>query len=94
MLIAGGRGRLPAAFRNQTTGLVSALAAVGAAGVSMDHRAIRSPACIVALKSRGLCVWCWTVNQPGAMLRLATWGVDAILSDNLALLKSTLGGSD
>jgi glycerophosphoryl diester phosphodiesterase len=94
MLIAGGRGRLPAAFRNRTAGLVSALAALGAAGVSMDHRAIRSPAFIAALKSRGLCVWCWTVNHPRAMLRLATWGVDAILSDNPALLKSTLAGSD
>lgn len=94
MLIVGGRGRLPAVFRNRTAGLVSALAALGAVGVSIDHRAIRSPAFIAALKSRGLCVWCWTVNHPRAMLRLATWGVDAILSDNPALLKSILGGSD
>jgi len=32
----------------------------------------------------------WTVNKPSAMLRLAKWGVDGIISDNPALLVSTL----
>lgn len=74
--------------------LVPVLAALGAMGVSVDHRAIRSPAFVTALHRCGLCVWCWTVNDTRAMLRLASWGVDAILSDNPALLKSTLAGSD
>jgi glycerophosphoryl diester phosphodiesterase len=73
--------------------LVPVLAALGAAGVSIDHRAIRSPAFVSALHRYGLSVWCWTVNDARAMLRLASWGVDAILSDNPALLKSTLTGS-
>jgi glycerophosphoryl diester phosphodiesterase len=74
--------------------LVPVLAALGAMGVSVDHRAIRSPAFVTALHRCGLCVWCWTVNDTRAMLRLASWGVDAILSDNPALLKLTLAGSD
>jgi glycerophosphoryl diester phosphodiesterase len=63
-------------------------------GVSLDYHAIRSPVFVTALQRRGLCVWCWTVNDPGAMLRLATWGVDAVLSDDPALLKSALPGSN
>jgi glycerophosphoryl diester phosphodiesterase len=92
MLIAEGRGRPRTAFRSPPAGLLSTLTALAATGVSMDYRAIRSPDFIAALKSQGLCVWCWTVNRPHTMLRLATWGVDAILSDNPALLKSTLEG--
>ncbi len=86
MLITRGGGRV----RAET--LVPVLAALGAMGVSIDHRAIRSPAFVTALHRCGLCVWCWTVNDTRAMLRLASWGVDAILSDDPALLKSTLAG--
>ena len=91
MLILGGRRRRLGLFRLRVRPLAAKLAALGAAGVSLDHRTLRSPILIAALKSRGWCVWCWTVNQPTAMLRLARWGVDAILSDNPALVKSTLG---
>jgi glycerophosphoryl diester phosphodiesterase len=83
----GGRGRPTPQARVQ--GLASVLAALGAAGVSVDHQAIPSAKFIAALKCRGFCVWCWTVNHPRAMLRLARWGADAILSDDPALLRST-----
>jgi len=66
------------------------LAAIAAAGVSLDHRAVSSPAFVRALHRGGWRVWCWTVNDPSAMRRLAAWGVDAILSDNPSLLISTL----
>jgi glycerophosphoryl diester phosphodiesterase len=66
------------------------LAALDAVGVSLDHRAIPGPAFVADLHRRGWRVWCWTVNAPPAMRRLAAWGVDAILSDNPALLISTL----
>jgi glycerophosphoryl diester phosphodiesterase len=66
------------------------LTALAAAGVSIDHRAIPSPAFIAALHRRHYHVWCWTVNHPRSILRLAAWGVDAILSDDPALLQSTL----
>ncbi|MDD2762888.1 MAG: glycerophosphodiester phosphodiesterase [Opitutaceae bacterium] len=93
MLIAGG-GNGPTRRRARAGTLVPVLAALGASGVSIDYRALRSPAFIAALHRRGLSVWCWTVNDPRVMLRLAFWGADAILSDNPALLKTTLFGSD
>ena len=89
MLIAGGRGRRLGRFRIRVADLAANLSSLGAAGVSLDYRTLGSPAVISALKSRGWCVWCWTVNEPAAMLRLARWGVDAILTDNPALLQMT-----
>jgi len=74
----------------RTVRLASALTALEAAGISLDHRAIRSPAPVEALQAGGWRVWCWTVNDPAAMLRLASWGVDAILSDHPALLRTAL----
>ena len=94
MLITRGGGRALAAPRKRAEALGPVLAALGAMGVSLDYRAIRSPTFVTALQRRGLCVWCWTVNDPRAMLRLATWGVDAVLSDNPALLKSAFPGSN
>jgi glycerophosphoryl diester phosphodiesterase len=84
----GGGGRTTPAARVRR--LTAALATLGAAGISLNHEAIPSAEFVAALKRRGFCVWCWTVNQPRVMLRLARWGADAILSDNPALLKSTL----
>jgi glycerophosphoryl diester phosphodiesterase len=94
MLIAGGRRRRLGPFQIRMEPLAATLAMLGAAGVSLDRRTLRLPTFITALKSRGWCVWCWTVNEPSAMLRLASWGVDAILSDNPALVISTLERSD
>ena len=71
--------------------LAAALADLDAAGVSLDHRAIPSVAFVDALHRQRRQVWCWTVNEPAAMRRLAACGVDAILSDNPALLKTSLG---
>ena len=38
----------------------------------------------------GLRIFVWTVNDPEAMLRLASWGVDGIISDDTELLVRTL----
>ena len=76
--------------RGSPAALGPRLAALDAAGVSLDHRAIPSAAFVADLHRRGWKVWCWTVNDPPAMRRLAAWGVDAILSDNPALLIATL----
>ncbi len=92
MLIGGHRRLRPAGPAARTEALVPILAALGATGVSIDWRAVRAPAFIRALKSRGACVWCWTVNEPRLMQRLADWGADAILSDDPALVRATLGG--
>ena len=78
MLISDGR-RPPAALARQ-------LAALGASGVSVDHRAVRRAAWPRYFQSRGQAVWCWTVNAAPRGRQLAGWGIDAILSDNPALL--------
>ena len=94
MLIHDGRLGRPKSPAERAHRLAGRLAGLGAAGVSLDFRAIPSARFIDALKSRGFCVWCWTVNDPRAMLRLARWGADAILTDDPALLKATLGTRD
>jgi glycerophosphoryl diester phosphodiesterase len=43
------------------------------------------------IQAAGLQVLVWTVNEKGAMLRLAEWGVDGIISDDTELLARTLG---
>jgi len=83
MLIAEG-GRTPAS-------LVRELAAVGACGLSVNHRAVRDAAWLRYFHSRGFTVWCWTVNYAARMRQLAGWGIDAILTDNPALLCAVFG---
>lgn len=56
------------------------------------HHTLCSPASIAAAHRRGVPVFAWTVNDPEVMLRFASWGVDAIVSDDpkraLATLKA------
>lgn len=67
--------------------LVRQLAACDAAGLSVDHRAIRSAAWVRAIASRGFSVWSWTVNDARTARRLAGWGVAGLLGDNPALMR-------
>lgn len=89
MLIAEGRGS-PATLCRQ-------LRAVGAVGLSVNHAAIRDRVFVEAIRGPVLAgsrprftLWTWTVNDPARMRELAQLGVDAILSDDLALLRKTL----
>ncbi len=82
MLIAVGR-EAPAR-------LVRRLADCGAGGVSVNHRAIRSAAWVGHFQRRGFTVWAWTVNDPAVARRLAGWGINALLGDDPALLKSSV----
>ena len=70
--------------------LVPVLARLGASGVSLDWRGLRTAAAVRTLHRHGFSVWCWTVNAPGVMLRLSAWGVDGLLSDDPALLRAVL----
>jgi glycerophosphoryl diester phosphodiesterase len=70
--------------------LARRLAALGATGVSVDHRVVPAAAWVRGLQARGFAVWCWTVNTAPAARRLARWEVDALLSDNPALLRVAL----
>lgn len=70
--------------------LVRRLAACGATGLSVNQRAVRSAAWVRHFQMRGYALWSWTVNDPATAGRLAGWGVDALLGDDPALLKSSL----
>lgn len=70
--------------------LVRRLAAGGATGLSVNHRAIRSAAWVRHFHQRGYAVWSWTVNEPTVARRLAGWGVDALLGDDPALLRGAV----
>jgi glycerophosphoryl diester phosphodiesterase len=70
--------------------LARQLSALRARGLSVDHRAVRSAAWVRHFHRHNFIVWCWTVNHPRTMRRLARWGVDGILSDNPALLQKTV----
>lgn len=82
MLITEGRAGCASLHRR--------LDALDAVGVSVNHAALRDAGWIHYFQSQGLKVWCWTVNDPARMRVLAGWGVDAILSDNPALLRSVI----
>lgn len=44
-----------------------------------------------AAHAAGLVVNAWTVNEPARMEELASWGVDGLITDEPALVRSTLG---
>lgn len=76
--------------RDAPAKLVRQLAVCGAGGLSVSHRAIRSSAWVSHFQMRGYAVWSWTVNDIATARRLAGWGVDALLGDDPALLKSAV----
>lgn len=73
--------------------LVRHLNRLGAAGVSLDRRALNTAATVRHFHDRGFTVWSWTVNRPADMRRLAAYGVNGIISDDPALLVRTLSPS-
>ncbi len=79
MLISEGK-QTPASLARQ-------LAALGAAGLSVNHRAVTGARWVACFKARGYSVWAWTVNDARRARRLAGWGIDGLLGDNPALLK-------
>lgn len=57
------------------------------------HQALVEQKLVREVRGAGKRLFVWTVNNKQAMLRLAAWGVDGIVSDNTQLLVSTLGRS-
>jgi glycerophosphoryl diester phosphodiesterase len=82
MLISESR-RSPAAIARQ-------LKDCQALGLSFNHRRIPSAAWVQYFQLRGYSVWAWTVNDAVAARRLASWGVDALLGDDPALMRRTV----
>lgn len=82
MLISGGK----VAF----TRLVRQLTTCGAAGVSVNAKAVQSAAWVQSFQELGYSVWCWTVNDVRRARCLAGWGIDALLTDDPVLLQREL----
>lgn len=82
MLIAEGRGGPKKLLRQ--------MAAASASGLSLNHKAVRNRAMVVAIHAGGAVLWCWTVNDATTARRLAGWGVDALLGDNPGLLRGVV----
>ena len=55
------------------------------------HESLVTQKLIQFVHSAGRKIFVWTVNDKPSMLRLAGWGVDAIISDKPQLLGKTLG---
>jgi glycerophosphoryl diester phosphodiesterase len=69
--------------------LLQTMSAIGAAGLSVDHRAI-SPLFVETIHRHGAQLWCWTVNDVRTMKRLRDYSVDAILTNDSANLLKVL----
>jgi glycerophosphoryl diester phosphodiesterase len=54
------------------------------------HHTLCSTASIAAAHRRDVPVFAWTANDPELILRLASWGVDAIVSDDPKQALATL----
>lgn len=90
MLIAG-RPLSAAAPEASAMTFLRTMAAAGAHGVSLDHRAVTSERFVETMRRRAVRLWCWTVNDPRSMRRLAAWGVDGILTDDPEQMIKSLG---
>jgi glycerophosphoryl diester phosphodiesterase len=55
----------------------------------IPHSSLVTPKLVQEVHCAGRKLLSWTVNDPRAMLRLADWGVDGIISDNTELLVQT-----
>lgn len=67
--------------------LLRQMAAVGASGLSVNHRAVSGPDFVKIIQNHGVALWCWTVNDARLARRLTGWGVAGLLGDNPDLLK-------
>jgi glycerophosphoryl diester phosphodiesterase len=79
-----------AALRAAMPARVPLLLARTGATVMALHHTLCSPASVAAAHRRGVPVFAWTANDPEVILRLASWGVDAIVSDDPKRALATL----
>jgi glycerophosphoryl diester phosphodiesterase len=74
--------RLPADWQRQAS-------ALGCAAVHPNARTLAREE-VAAMKGAGFPVLAWTVNEPARGRELLTWGVDALITDNPAVLLAAI----
>jgi glycerophosphoryl diester phosphodiesterase len=82
----------PFGIRNSSlaTKLLQAMVSAGASGISVAHQAAASPLFVETIHRHGAKLWAWTVDDVRTMRRLASYSVDAILTNDPAKLIETL----
>jgi glycerophosphoryl diester phosphodiesterase len=79
-----------AALRAAMPARIPLLLARTQATVLALHHTLCSKAAVAAAHRRDVPVFAWTANDPAAIARLASWGVDAIVSDDPKRALATL----
>jgi glycerophosphoryl diester phosphodiesterase len=79
-----------AGLRRALASRVPAMVARAGAQALMLHHAVVSAAAVERAHARGVAVWAWTVDDPAEAKRVAAAGVDAVITNDPALLLATL----
>ncbi len=62
----------------------------GFEGLDLDYRLLKKKEDVEQIKSQGLSLYVWTVDNPSTAKKLLKWGVDGITTNRAAWLKSQL----
>jgi glycerophosphoryl diester phosphodiesterase len=76
--------------RNPLWAMARLKAAVNIEGLGISRRLVSSPRVVRRIHRRGWKVFVWTVNREAEMKRLASWGVDGIITNHPDRAKSCL----
>jgi glycerophosphoryl diester phosphodiesterase len=76
--------------RNPLWAMARLKAAVAVEGLGISRRLITSPRVVRRIHRRGWKVFVWTVNREAEMKKLASWGVDGIITNHPDRAKSCL----
>ena len=76
--------------RNLSWAMARLKAAVAVEGIGISRRLVTSPRVVRRIQQRGWKVFVWTVNREVEMKKLASWGVDGIITNYPDRAKSSL----
>ena len=76
-------------MRRPYRGAASLARRLGCASIHCEHGGL-SPACLARWRDAGLLSLAYTVNQPSRALRLLSWGLDAVITDDPAAILARL----
>jgi glycerophosphoryl diester phosphodiesterase len=76
--------------RNLSWAMTRLKSAVPVEGIGLSRRLVTSPRVVRRIQQRGWKVFVWTVNREAEMKKLASWGVDGIITNYPDRAKSCL----
>lgn len=87
---APGVARFGLIARNLSWAMARLKAAIAVEGLGINRRLVTSPRVVRRIQQRGWKVFVWTVNREAEMKKLASWGVDGIITNYPDRAKSCL----